>query len=75
VPDPLTPPVVIKVTTDDPDHSYYVHFDRNSHALIAVREYKTLYTPLMGAMAPRTKRVVETARTQLKAPETLGVKQ
>ena len=70
MPEPKDPSVtVIKVTTDNPKHSYYVHFDRDGHDLLSVWEYKEIYSPLMGLMARRTKDVVTSARTKIETPE------
>ena len=60
---------VIKVTTNSADHCYYVRFDRLTRALLSVQEYKTIYTPSMGVMAPKTKNIVAAARAvRLKTP-------
>ena len=72
MPEPKDPKLItIKVTTNDPQHSYYVQFDREApHELKNVLEYKSIFSPTMGVMANRTKHVVNAARTKI--PETLS---
>ena len=62
----MNAPVTIKVT--DKENAYFVHFDRDTHELIDVFEYKKIYTPLMGLMSTRTKIVVNLARDRLGKP-------
>jgi len=65
--------ITIKVTTKDKSHCYYVLFDRNSHDLVTVQEYKSIYMPHLGRMPPRVREVVLAARTKLdETPATLG---
>jgi len=66
VPDKPTP-IVIKVTDGD-TKAYFVHFDRDSHELVSVFEYKQLYTPRMGQMAPRIKVVADLAKSRIGMP-------
>jgi len=72
VPEPKDPKLLtIKVTTNDPQHSYYVQFDREPpHDLRNVLEYKSIFSPSMGVMAVKTKNVVNAARTKI--PETVS---
>ena len=76
---PIAVPYIIKVTTGDPLHSYFVHFDRNTHALLNVCEYKPIYTPIMGPTKGKIKDIADTARMQLtihlETPEATGAKQ
>jgi hypothetical protein len=70
VPDTPDPDVtVIKVTTNDPKHSYYAHFNRRDHTLIEISEYKVIYTSRTGVIPNRIKDVIASARTKLKTPE------
>jgi hypothetical protein len=71
------PHKVIKVTTTDEKHSYFVVFNRDGHDLIDVFEYKSIYNPAMGGMRRRIKEIVDTARTKLVPPAeaTSGEKQ
>ena len=66
-------PIAIKVTTKDPNRSYYVHFTRDTHTPIDVLECKTLW-PLSGVtrMTGRTSEIVEAARSGIKTPATVG---
>ena len=65
-------PIVIKVT-DGEAKAYFVHFHRDSHELIDVFEYKRLYTPRMGQMAPRIKIIADLAASRIGMPlETSG---
>jgi hypothetical protein len=70
---PDSPYLTIKVTTNDPKHSYFVHFTREGHDLVDVCEYKPIYTPIMGRMHKRILEIVAAARA--KAPENTGVNQ
>ena len=72
MPEPKDPRLLtIKVTTGDPQHCYYVQFDREApHDLRNVLEYKSIFSPSMGVMANKTKHVVNAARTKIH--ETLG---
>jgi hypothetical protein len=56
--------VIIKVT-DNADRCYFVHFDRVSHDVVNVDEYKVIYRPWMTNMPVRTKSVIDAARTRL----------
>ena len=57
-----------KVTTGKVDHCYYVYFDRHTHKFLEAREHKTL------VMSPRTKTIVDLARTKISAPlETVDI--
>ena len=58
--------ITIKVT--DNERAYFVHFDRDSHELVSVFEYKQLYTPRMGQMAPRIKVVADLAKSRIGMP-------
>ena len=60
-------PITIKVT-DGEARAYFVHFDRDSHELVSVFEYKQLYTPRMGQMAPRIKVVADLAKSRIGMP-------
>jgi hypothetical protein len=62
-----TKPITIKVT-ENAGHAYFVHFDRNTHALIEVFEYKRIYTPIMGHPAQRTQLVVDLAKSRIGMP-------
>ena len=72
MPEPKDPNLLtIKVTTSDPQHAYYVQFDRAPpHDLRNVLEYKSIFSPTMGVMATKTKTVVNAARTKI--PETVS---
>src|SRR4029077_6450594 len=59
-------PITIKVT--DGDKAYFVHFDRDSHELIDVFEYKRMYGPKMGQMSPRAKIIVDLAQSRIGMP-------
>ena len=59
--------IVIKVT-DGEASAYFVHFDRDSHTLIDVYEYKQVYTPTVGQMSPRTKIIVDLAKSRIGMP-------
>ena len=68
--DPKT--ITIKVTDGD-HHAYFVHFDRDDHTLLAVFEYKQIYTPRMGKMSTRNKLVTDLAKSRIsEALETQG---
>jgi hypothetical protein len=56
----------IKVT--DKDTAYFVHFDRVTHDLIEVFEYKKIYTPSAGPMSVRTKIIVDLAKSRIGVP-------
>jgi hypothetical protein len=59
--------ITIKVT-DGEARAYFVHFDRDSHELLDVFEYKRLYTPRMGLMAPRIKIIADLAKSRIGMP-------
>jgi hypothetical protein len=64
--------ITIKVT-DGEAHAYFVHFDRETHALVDVFEYKKIYAPLVGVMPRRTKIIVDLAKSRIGMPlETVG---
>ena len=60
-------PLVVKVTVSD-DHCYYVHFQRDTQDLLAVYEYKKIYTPRMGKAAPKTTIAINTAKAKIGKP-------
>jgi hypothetical protein len=64
------PVATIKVT--DGDKAYFVHFDRDSGNLIDVFEYKRIYSPKMGQMAPRIKIIADLARSRIGMPLETG---
>jgi hypothetical protein len=68
-------PLAIKVT--DGDHkSYFVYFDRDTHELMSVFEYKQIYTPGMGRMSNRNQTIVDLAKSRIgMALEMTGAKQ
>lgn len=55
----MSDPIIIKVTTKDEQHSYFVHFDRDTHELLRVQEYRTV------RMSGLVRDVVAAARTKL----------
>ena len=59
--------IVIKVTEGD-HKAYFVHFDRESHTLISVYEYKQVYTPAVGSMSQRTRIIVDLAKSRIGMP-------
>ena len=61
------PHFVVKVTMDD-EHACYVHFDRQTHELVAVYEYKKIYVPEMGMMSRRIGTVVALAHSKIGKP-------
>jgi hypothetical protein len=63
--DPNT--IVIKVT-DNEHRCYFVHFDRESHDLIDVREYHTIFLPGMGVPAKRTQDIINSAKSKIGKP-------
>jgi hypothetical protein len=65
-PDPKTT-ITIKVT-DNKHRCYYVHFDRESHDLLDVCEYHTIYLPGMGVPAQRAQIVIDSAKSRLGQP-------
>ena len=71
LPDPRE--IVIKVTTRDKKHCYYAHFNRDTHTLTDVFEYKSIFH---GVISSRLREVVNAARTKLdKFPVIIGDKQ
>ena len=60
-------PITIKVT-DGEARAYFVHFDRDSHALISVYEYKQVYTPAVGMPSTRTKIIIDLAKSRIGMP-------
>ncbi len=72
--DPPTHPIAIKVTTKDPNRSYYVHFSRDNHTVLDVLDCKIVWAPNKGRATGRTKEVIEAARNGIKTPAT-GEKQ
>lgn len=61
--------IVIKVTTKNPAHCYYVHFTRDKQTLEQVQEFKTIYKPWQSFMSARVKEVIAAARTRLLTTE------
>jgi len=61
--------ITIKVT-DETNGAYFVHFDRETHALIDVFEHRKIYVPAMGVMAKRIALVVSAARERIGKPLT-----
>jgi len=59
--------IVIKVTEGD-HKAYFVHFDRESHSLLEVYEYKLVYTPKNGMPSSRTKIIVDLAKSRIGMP-------
>ena len=59
--------IVIKVTEGEAK-AYFVHFDRESHTLISVYEYKQVYTPNVGTMSQRTRIIVDLAKSRIGMP-------
>jgi hypothetical protein len=59
--------IVIKVTEGDAK-AFFVHFDRDSHSLISVYEYKQVYTPAVGTMSQRTRIIVDLAKSRIGMP-------
>jgi hypothetical protein len=73
----MTVPIIIKVTTSDPKHNYFVHFSRDGHDLIDVCEYKLVFDPATGRLTGKLKEIIAAARTRLVThftPEALGEK-
>jgi len=60
-------PIVIKVTDGD-TKAYYVRFNRDTHDLIDVCEYKTIYTPKMGQISSRNAIIVNLAKSRIGMP-------
>ena len=71
------PDVATIKVTDGESHAYFVRFDRATRELLDVFEYKKIYSPRMGAIAPRTKIIVDLAKSKIdmprKTPVTIGV--
>ena len=59
--------IVIKVT-DGSARAYFVHFDRESHSLLEVYEYKLVYTPKNGMPSSRTKIITDLAKSRIGMP-------
>lgn len=59
--------ITIKVE-EKPEHCYFVRFDRETHALIDVRELKQIYVPTMGVMSNRIGFVVDLATGRIDTP-------
>ena len=57
-------PITIKVT-DGEAKAYFVRFDRDSHELQDVCEYRTIYTPSMGRISARNKIIVDLAKSRI----------
>jgi len=65
-------PITIKVTDGD-TKAYFVRFDRETHELLDVCEYKTIYTPKMGQISQRNAVIVNLAKSRIGMPlETTG---
>ena len=65
-------PIAIKVTTKDPNRSYYVHFTRDTHTVIDVLDCKTIYTREAPQIhiTGRTAEIIVAARSGIKTPAT-----
>ena len=59
--------ITIKVTDGD-SRAYFVHFDRDSHVLVAMYEYKQIYTPRMGTLSQRNKIIADLAKSRIGMP-------
>ena len=59
--------IIIKVT-DGEARAYFVHFDRDSHTLLDVYEYKRVYTPSQGMPSTRTKIITDLAKSRIGMP-------
>ena len=54
--------------TDGDHRAYFVHFDRDSHSLLEVFEYKRVYVPSQGLPSTRTKIITDLAKSRIGMP-------